>query len=53
MVEVKNLSPELVVESTVIAPDLQSLRPLDLQIGDPNGVVGPLSAGPGTGGASG
>jgi|KBSMisStandDraft_5_1062788.scaffolds.fasta_scaffold61331_3 TonB family protein len=53
MVEVKNLSPELVVESTVIAPDLQSLRPLDLQIGDPNGVVGPLSAGPGTGGGVG
>jgi TonB family protein len=49
MVEVKNLVPELVVESTVIAPDLQNLRQLDLQIGDPNGVRGPLSAGPGTG----
>jgi protein TonB len=47
LVEVKNFAPELVVESTVIAPDLQNLRPLNLQIGDPNGVVGPLSAGPG------
>jgi len=53
MVEVKNLAPELVVESRVIAPDLQNLRPLELQIGDPNGVVGPLSAGPGTGGGVG
>jgi len=53
MIEVKNLAPELVVESTVIAPDLQNLRPLDLQIGDPNGVRGPLSAGPGTGGGVG
>jgi TonB family protein len=53
LVEVKNLAPELVVESTIIAPDLQSLRPLDLQIGDPNGVLGPLSAGPGTGGGIG
>ena len=52
-VEVKNFAPELVVESTVIAPDLQNLRPLNLQIGDPNGVVGPLSAGPGTGGGIG
>jgi TonB family protein len=53
LVEVKNLAPELVVESTVIAPDLQNLRPLDLQIGDPNGALGPLSAGPGTGGGIG
>jgi protein TonB len=53
MVEVKNLAPELVVESTIIAPDLQNLRPLDLQIGDPNGVRGPLSAGPGINGGIG
>jgi|KBSSwiStaDraftv2_1062776.scaffolds.fasta_scaffold01701_5 TonB family protein len=53
LVEVKNFAPELVVESTVIAPDLQNLRPLNLQIGDPNGVVGPLSAGRGTGGGIG
>jgi TonB family protein len=53
MVERKNLAPELVVEMTIIAPQLQNLRPLDLQIGDPNGVVGPLSAGPGKGGGVG
>ena len=53
MVEPKNLLPELVVESTVIAPQLSNVRPLGLQIGDPNGVVGPLSAGPGTGGGIG
>jgi TonB family protein len=53
MVERKNLAPELVVEMTIIAPQLQNLRPLDLQIGDPNGVVGPLSAGPGKNGGVG
>ena len=53
LVEPKNLMPELVVESTIIAPQLQHLRPLDFQIGDPNGVAGPLSAGPGGGGGIG
>ena len=53
MVEAKNLMPELVVESTVIAPQLELPRPLNLQIGDPNGVVGPPSAGPGRGGGIG
>ena len=53
MVEAKNLVPELVVESTIIAPQLANVRPLDFQIGDPNGVVGPLSAGPGQGGGIG
>ena len=49
MVEPKNMFPELVVESTVVAPQLSNVRPLGLQIGDPNGLSGPLSAGPGTG----
>ncbi|HET9941886.1 MAG TPA: hypothetical protein VFR05_01010, partial [Terriglobia bacterium] len=53
MVEPKNLMPELVVEPTVIAQQLQNFRPLDLQIGDPAGVAGPLSAGPGKGGGIG
>src|SRR5688572_9335168 len=53
MVERKNLAPELVVESTILAPQLQHIRPMDFQIGDPNGVVGPLSAGPGKGGGVG
>ena len=53
MVEPKNLFPELVVESTVVAPQLSNVQPLGLQIGDPNGVSGPLSAGPGTGGGIG
>ncbi len=53
MVEPKNLAPELVVETTVIAPQLANVQPLDLQIGDPNGLSGPLSAGPGTGGGIG
>src|SRR5688572_4266638 len=53
LVEPKNLMPELVVESTVIAPQLQNLRPIDVQIGDPAGVVGPLSAGPGKNGGVG
>src|SRR6516225_6370201 len=37
----KNPDPSLVVESTIVAPQL-ALRPLNLlNIGDPNGVVGP------------
>jgi TonB family protein len=53
MVEPKNMFPDLVVESTIVAPQLANVRPLGLQLGDPNGVSGPLSAGPGTGGGIG
>jgi TonB family protein len=53
LVEARNLAPEVVVESTIIAPQLANVRPLDFQFGDPNGVVGPPSAGPGTGGGIG
>ena len=54
MVEVKNLAPDLVVEPTVIAPQLANLIPLpNVPFGDPNGVVGPPSAGPGRGGGIG
>lgn len=49
MVEPKNLAPDLLVESTIVAPQLDVLRALNVPIGDPNGVVGPPSAGPGTG----
>jgi TonB family protein len=53
MVEVKNLFPDLVVESTIVAPPLEALQSLSIQIGDPNGVVGPPSPGPGKGGGIG
>ncbi len=54
MVEFKNLAPELAVETTVIAPQLAAITPLpNIAFGDPNGVSGPLSAGPGTGGGIG
>jgi TonB family protein len=50
MVEAKNLAPELAVETTVIAPQLANLIPLpNVNFGDPNGVIGPPSAGPGSG----
>jgi TonB family protein len=53
---VVNMAPELVMEPTIIAPALASL-PANasglLPIGDPNGVIGPPSAGPGTGGGIG
>src|SRR5579883_3239073 len=46
----KNPDPKLIVEPTVIAPPIAELRPLTLfNIGDPNGVVGPPSSGPGDG----
>jgi TonB family protein len=50
----KNLNPELVVDSTIVAPQLAQLRsaPL-LNFGDPNGVVGPPSSGPGDDGGIG
>jgi TonB family protein len=54
MVEAKNLAPDLVVETTVIAPQLANVIPLpNMAFGDPNGVVGPPSAGPGSGGGIG
>ena len=53
---VVNMAPELVMEPTIIAPVLANL-PRDLTgllpLGDPNGVVGPPSAGPGSGGGIG
>ena len=54
MVEAKNLAPKLAVETTVLAPQLANIVPNpNLMFGDPNGVTGPLSAGPGTGGGIG
>jgi protein TonB len=54
MVEAKNLAPDLIVEPTIIAPQLANVIPLpDVAFGDPNGVVGPPSAGPGRGGGIG
>jgi protein TonB len=50
----KNPDPTLVVEPTIVAPDLASLRPLNLlDIGDPRGVIGPPSSGPGKNGGIG
>lgn len=54
MVEAKNLAPILTAETTVIAPQLANLIPVpNVPFGDPNGVVGPPSAGPGSGGGIG
>lgn len=53
LVEVKNLAPELVVESTIVAPQLAQIPVMNVQIGDPNGILSPLSAGPGRGGGIG
>src|SRR5262249_13894051 len=50
----KNLDPTLMVEPTIVAPQLATLRPLNLlNLGDPNGIVGPPSSGPGAGGGIG
>jgi len=50
----KNPDPTLIVEPTVVAPQLASLPQINLlNLGDPNGVVGPPSAGPGVGGGIG
>jgi TonB family protein len=50
----KNPDPKLIVEPTIVAPQLALLRlPDTLPIGDPNGVVGPPSSGPGEGGGIG
>lgn len=46
----KNLAPLLAVEPTIVAPQLTQLPMLNLpMIGDPHGVPGPPSAGPGQG----
>lgn len=46
----KNPDPTLVVEQTVVAPQLAQLPSLNLlNIGDPQGVPGPPSSGPGNG----
>lgn len=52
--EIKNLHPILPVEPTIVAPDLSNLPVVDLpNYGDPFGVPGPPSSGPGTGGGIG
>lgn len=52
-VEIKNLAPDLIVEPTIVAPQLAQVQLPTMVFGDPNGVVGPPSAGPGTGGGIG
>jgi TonB family protein len=52
-VEIKNLAPSLIVEPTIVAPQLAQIQLPTMQFGDPNGVIGPPSAGPGTGGGIG
>ena len=50
----KNPDPTLIIEPTVIAPQLANLPRINLlNLGDPNGVPGPPSAGPGVGGGIG
>lgn len=50
----KNPDPALIVEPTVVAPQLTQLPQINLlNIGDPSGVPGPPSSGPGTGGGIG
>src|SRR5215467_2630973 len=50
----KNPDPALIVEPTVVAPQIAQLRSFTvLNIGDPNGVIGPPSSGPGNGGGIG
>jgi protein TonB len=50
----KNPDPKLIMEQTIVAPQLSLLRPLELlNIGDPNGIPGPPSSGPGFGGGIG
>ena len=53
--EIKNLNPELIAEPTIVAPQLKNLPQLSLldRLGDPEGIPGPPSAGPGSGGGIG
>ena len=54
MAKPKNPDPKLIVEPTVVAPQLFQLPQINLpNIGDPFGVPSPLSSGPGTGGGMG
>jgi TonB family protein len=46
----KNPDPALIMEPTVVTPQLAQVRSISiLNIGDPNGVIGPPSSGPGDG----
>jgi len=50
----KNPDPALIIEPTVVAPQLAQMPRINLlNLGDPNGVPGPPSAGPGVGGGIG
>lgn len=50
----KNPDPTLIVEPTIVAPQLAMLNPVyRLNIGDPNGVISPPSSGMGDGGGIG
>ncbi len=50
----KNLDPTLIVESTIVAPQLAAVPRLELvPIGDPSGIPGPPSSGTGKGGGIG
>jgi TonB family protein len=50
----KNPDPTLIIEPTVVAPQLAHLPQINLlNLGDPSGVPGPPSAGPGVGGGIG
>jgi periplasmic protein TonB len=50
----KNPDPKLIVDPTIVAPQIAELRSLTLlSVGDPNGVAGPPSSGPGEGGGIG
>jgi TonB family protein len=52
--EVKNPDPLLPMEPTIVAPQMASLPQINLlQLGDPEGIPGPPSAGPGFGGGIG
>jgi periplasmic protein TonB len=52
--QTKNLDPRLIVEPTIVAPQLTQLPQLTLlNLGDPNGVSGPPSSGTGDGGGIG
>ena len=52
--KIVNLKPVLPVEPTVVVPQLAQLPPVNIaQLGDPLGIPGPPSSGPGTGGGIG
>jgi TonB family protein len=52
--KVINLDPEMPMEPTIVAPQLANLTALNLtQLGDPAGIPGPPSDGPGMGGGIG